>query len=64
MVAVFLLMLMGRTEFLPRSGRRRPKTIGIAEVAFFAASAGAMPLAMIASTLRPARSTANAVRRS
>jgi len=41
------------------------KTIGIVEVAFFAASAeGLPPLATITSTLRPTRSVANAGSRS
>jgi hypothetical protein len=41
-----------------------PKTIGIVEVAFFAASAAGGPLVAITSTLRPTRSTANAGSRS
>jgi hypothetical protein len=42
-----------------------PKTIGIVEVALFAANAGVRPpLATIASTLRPTRSAANAGKRS
>jgi len=41
------------------------KTIGIVEVAFFAACAGAVPpLVAITSTLRPTRSAANAGSRS
>jgi hypothetical protein len=41
------------------------KTIGIVEVALFAASAGGvLPLATITSTLRPTRSAANAGSRS
>ena len=41
------------------------KTIGIVEVAFFAASAeGVPPLVTITSTLRPTRSAANAGSRS
>jgi len=41
------------------------KTIGIAEVAFFAASGGGMPPPVaITSTLRPTRSAANAGSRS
>ena len=39
-------------------------TIGIVEVAFFAATAGALPPAKITSTLRPTRSAANADSRS